>query len=192
MNHSISRRFSWLNLLIIASVVLITLASCSSEPDQPNYVEVQHRVLNSGDELPAIRGDSIFEITGSVVSDSAFPVDTSILESIGTIKYSVEDPYENETVEYEGVLLESLFDQFGGEASTEVAITAIDDYVQTIPRADAEKWPIILALKVNGAYAPEDHRGPSMIVYPYDQFPELEPTQYDPFWIWQIKSMSFN
>jgi hypothetical protein len=192
MHHSISRRFSWLNLLIIASVVIVTLASCSSEPDQPSYVEVQSRVLNSGDELPAMQGEAIFEVSGGTTGESATPVDKNILESLGTIKYSVNDPYENVTIEYEGVLLKTLFDQFGGEGSTEVAITAIDDYQQVIPRVDAEKWPIMLALKSNGAYAPKDNRGPSMIVYPYDQFPELDPTTYDPFWIWQIKNIRFN
>ena len=192
MHHSISRRFSWLNLLIIASVVIVTLASCSSEPDHPSYVGVQSRVLNSGDELPAMQCEAIFEISGGTTGDSATPVDRNILESLGMIKYSVDDPYENKSIEYEGVLLKNLFDQFGGEGSTEVAITAIDDYQQVIPRADAEKWPIILALKVDGAYAPKDHRGPSLIVYPYNDFPELEPTAYDQFWIWQIKNMSFN
>jgi len=29
-----------------------------------------------------------------------------------------------------------------------------------------------------------------MIVYPYDSYPELDPSTYDPFWIWQIANIT--
>jgi hypothetical protein len=148
--------------------------------------------LNPGDQIPAAQGETILEVSGGTVGETTISIDTETLESLGTIKYTINDPYEEEVVEYEGVLLETLFDQFGDENSTEVHIVAINDYAETIPRTHVEKWPVMVALKANGIYASSDHRGPSMIIYPYDQFPEINPTTHDRFWVWQIKSMSFN
>jgi hypothetical protein len=87
VHHSISRRFSWLNLLIIASVVLITLARCSSESDQPSYVEVQSKVPTSVDEIPTIQGETIFDISNGVLtgdySPNAFSLMLSMLAVLG-------------------------------------------------------------------------------------------------------------
>jgi hypothetical protein len=189
--HSISSRFSLFNYAILAGVVLVVLASCSVSTE-PDYVEVKSRTLRSGDEIPTVAGDTVLALSGGTIGESRLNADVQLLESIGTVSYSVNDPYENRPVEYEGVLLESLFDQFGGAAATGVTITAIDDYQQVISRVDAEKWPIILALKADGEYAKRNHRGPSMIIYPYDQYSELEPTKYDPQWVWQIAGINFN
>ena len=54
--------------------------------------------------------------------------------------------------------METLFDQFGDSETTSVFIKAIDDYQQEISRVDAEKWPILLALKADGSkmFAPKD------------------------------------
>lgn len=172
-------RSTFLALAILGATLLF---GCSSERD-PDYLDVKPRTLNVGDPIMRIR---------SGVNDTPFDVDISILESLGTVSYSVDDPYELTDVEYEGVLLSVLFEQFGGAESKSVTILAIDDYTQTIPRDHIEKWPLLLALKANGSYSPRSHRGPVMIIYPYDQYPELDPTIYDPFWVWQISDMPFN
>ncbi|MBN4064684.1 hypothetical protein JYU04_03000 [Dehalococcoides mccartyi] len=190
MSKSAPLRSGRLRLLVIIFALAITLTGCASEI--AHFEDVHTRTLNFGDEIPEIQGNPILSISGGALADSKQPADIRMLESLGTIKYSVDDPYDNEIVEYEGVPLKTIFDQFGGPDSTNIIITATDDYQQIIPRADADKWPIILALKVNGAYAPNDHRGPSMIIYPYDQFSELEPTKYDQFWVWQIKTIEFS
>lgn len=190
MQNSIPHKVSWLNLAIILVVIAMVSVGCESEPQ--TYETVQDRTLVPGGEVPTLLGNPIVAITGGAVSGDAQLADVRILESLGTVKYSVNDPYENKEIEYEGVLLQNLFEQFGGEGSTKITITATDDYQQEISRADAEKWPIMLALKADGAYAPKEHRGPSMIVYPYDQFSELEPTEYDQFWVWQIETLEFS
>ncbi|MEE8046042.1 MAG: hypothetical protein V3T49_04305 [Dehalococcoidia bacterium] len=191
MHLSISSRSSFSNYAILAAVIFFVLSACATS-NEPDYVEVKERTLHSGDEIPATSGTTIVSFSGGSIGDGEIAVDIQILESIGTVKYSVDDPYENRLIEYEGVLLRSLFDQFADSESASVTITAIDDYQQVIPRVDAEKWPIILAIKSDGEYTTRDHRGPSMIIYPYDQFSELEQAIYDPFWVWQIAHISFD
>ena len=150
------------------------------------------RTLNAGDQVPAVTRDQILTIAVGIIGQSEIVADNGLLESVGTIKYTVYDPYENRAVEYEGILLESLFDQFGSTDTTDITVTAMDDYQQVVQRADAEKWLIILALKADGEYAQREHRGPSMIIYPYDDYPELSPSVYDPFWVWQVANITFN
>ncbi|MDG0866659.1 molybdopterin-dependent oxidoreductase [Candidatus Lucifugimonas marina] len=190
MNYSfVSIRFSWLNLAILVSVVLVTLVSCTTETE-PDYTEVLPRTLTRGEEIPAATGDTIFTLNAVATGNEPIDIDISLLESLGTVKYTVEDPYENRQVEYEGVLVETVLDQFGGSNTTGITLTAIDDYQQTIPIDHVEEWPVLLALKSDGEYAPRSHRGPAMIVYPYDSYPELDPSTYDPFWIWQIANIT--
>jgi hypothetical protein len=190
LHNSILLRFGWLNLLILSAVIGTVLTACADEKEA-DYAQVLPRTLDAGDKLPAALGETVLTLSGGTVGSTPINVDTALLESLGTVKYSVNDPYENKPIEYEGILLTTLLDQFGKASSSEIVITAIDDYQQNIPRTDAEKWPIILALKVDGVYAARDHRGPSMIIYPYDNYSELEPTTYDPFWVWQIANISF-
>jgi hypothetical protein len=190
MHNAIPLRFGWLNLLILSAVIALALSACVTEKEA-DYAEVLPRTLDSGDELPAALGETILTLSGGTIGSTPIVVDVALLESLGTIKYNVDDPYENRSVQYEGILLTALLDQFANTKSGEITITAIDDYQQTITRVDAEKWPIILALKVDGKYATRAHRGPSMIIYPYDSYPELEPSIYDPFWVWQIANINF-
>ena len=191
MYRSILSRFKWLNFALVAILVTLAQASCSP-PETPDYIEVLPRTLNVGDELPTLIDNAIIEISGGTIGESPVNVNISLLEAMGTVKYSVYDPYELREVEYEGVLLATLFDQFGGVDADSVAILAIDDYLQTIPREHTEKWPVLLALKTDGNYAQRSHRGPAMIIYPYDKYRELDPTTFDPLWVWQISHMTFN
>jgi hypothetical protein len=191
MHYAIPNRFSLLNFLVLSVVLTLIFTGCATTTE-PDFVEVRPRSLQTGDELQIPLGNKILSLSGGTLGDKQIDADIPLLQSLGIVKYSVNDPYEKADIEYEGVLLETLFDQFGGAESTTMTITASDDYRQTISRVDAEKWPIMLALKADGNYAPSDHRGPSMIVYPYDQYPELEPTAYDHLWVWQITSIAFS
>ena len=187
-----NRSYFALSMALMLAVLLISALSACSFSSSPDYIVSEARTLNRGDEIPALSGKKIVELSGGNLGNSALDADYSLLESLGTVVYDVNDPFESQIIEYEGVLLSTLFDQFGGASTTSVTFTANDDYQQDILIEDAEKWPIILATKVNGEYPPTDLRGPLMIVYPYDQYPELDPSRYDLFWIWQISNIKFN
>jgi hypothetical protein len=190
LKRNFTRNIFGVTALIILSTALLSCASTIAPP-----VMVQPGTLRAGDTLPALIGPEILSLGGRLSESANAPtiaVDLSILEHVGTVRYSVNDHYEQQVVEYEGVLLAKLFDQFAHFDATSVTIQATDDYRQTISRADAEKWPILLALRADGNLVDPSHRGPSMIVYPYDQYSELEPADYDPFWVWQIELLTFS
>ncbi len=87
----------------MVSVVLVTLVSCTTETE-PDYTEVLPRTLTRGEEIPAATGDTIFTLNAVATGNEPIDIDISLLESLGTVKYTVEDPYENRQVEYEGDL----------------------------------------------------------------------------------------
>ena len=73
--------------------------------------------------------------------------------------------------------------------ATTLNIVALNDYAIDVPISDLRAYPVIFAMQANGDYMPVSTRGPAMLVYPYAEFPQLDPAIYNDFWIWQIKSI---
>jgi hypothetical protein len=63
-------------------------------------------------------------------------------------------------------------DLVGARANGQVL--ALNDYTTIVPLDDFRKFPVILALKMNGEYMRIRDKGPLFIVYPYDSSPELQ------------------
>nr|VUD34293.1 oxidoreductase [Raoultella sp. NCTC 9187] len=53
-------------------------------------------------------------------------------------------------------------------------VIALNDYTTIVPIDDFHKFPVILALKMNGEYMRVRDKGPLFIVYPYDSSPDLQ------------------
>ena len=60
----------------------------------------------------------------------------------------------------------------------------------TLRVEDIRRWPILLAIQMEGERLPVVKKGPTKIVFPYDAHPEIDPSKYDPLWIWQVKTMT--
>ena len=50
---------------------------------------------------------------------------------------------------------------------------ALDGYAPELDLADLEKYPVILAIKKDGKYLGVGDRGPTWIIYPRNDYPEL-------------------
>jgi hypothetical protein len=68
----------------------------------------------------------------------------------------------------------------------------LDDYQVDIPFAEIEKWPILLATRMNGEYMSIENSGPTRIIFPYHAYPEIDSIKYDDLWVWNIRSMEIN
>jgi len=55
--------------------------------------------------------------------------------------------------------------------------------------ADIQKWPILLALQTNGEYMTVEFNGPTRIIFPFDDYKEIDQVAYKDLWIWNIKAM---
>jgi hypothetical protein len=180
--------------LLFCCVLLTLVAACGSTPATPDavYKKVSDATLKGGDPVPAPAQDVVLTVTGAIGTtnaDDAIEMDLPTIESVGLVDYTVNDPFENKVITYQGVLMSDLLKVWQVDASaTTLHLVALNDYSVDVPIADIQKYPIIFALKSEGEYMPVATHGPAMLVYPYDHF-EFDKAIYNDFWIWQIKSI---
>ncbi|KOC90172.1 oxidoreductase [Winslowiella iniecta] len=73
--------------------------------------------------------------------------------------------------------------------SGEIRVFAWDDYSYTMPVAELLQYNVILAYKKNGSYIDISALGPYVIIYPRDDYPELETLDVNAKTVWQIKTL---
>src|SRR5690606_40451332 len=59
-------------------------------------------------------------------------------------------------------------------SGTRLYITALNEYRAQLPVSDTAKYDVILARRINGHPLRVRDRGPTFIVYPFDQDPDLK------------------
>ena len=121
-----------------------------------------------------------------------FRFDLDALEKLGLIRYTSKNIWYDKPVTYEGVLGSKLLDFIGvPPGATKMKMRALNDYVVKIPIEDFRRWPVMLALKLNGKYMSVREKGPIWVVYPNHLHPELDSRSYQGKWIWQLMEISF-
>jgi hypothetical protein len=162
--------------------------------DSPEYTVVRDATLAPSDTVPAPTGEVVLTITGAISTtnaDGALEFDLELLESLQLIEYTTSDlQAEGGDATFTGVLLEDVLALAGAEGATNLTATALNDYSVDIPTVDLEH-AVMVATSVNGERMSVERYGPTRIVYPYESG-DLDPTVYDPRWIWQLASIEVN
>ena len=55
--------------------------------------------------------------------------------------------------------------------------------------ADFQRYPVILAYRMNGELLKVREKGPLWIIYPQDEFPALKNKETQAKWVWQVKEL---
>lgn len=71
-------------------------------------------------------------------------------------------------------------------AGTEILAIALNDYEVVIPLSDFERFDVIAALEMDGETLTPRDKGPIWIVYPRDDYAELQDIRFDYRWVWQL------
>jgi hypothetical protein len=111
-----------------------------------------------------------------------------MLEALGVQKLTTSSAWTSGPTEFEGVLASAVLDAVAAEG-TAVHATALNDYAVTIPIDELRRYPVLLALKMNGQYLKIMDKGPIWIVYPRDQYREFQDSLTDKKWIWQLHEL---
>jgi hypothetical protein len=90
--------------------------------------------------------------------------------------------------QFSGPLLSDLMAAVGATGS-QLRIVAINDYATTLPFADIENYPVILASRHNGETMSVRSKGPLFVIYPFDEFPELRNEVYFARSAWQVATI---
>ena len=139
-------------------------------------------------DIPKPDGTPLLIITGKITKTNVggeAQLDRKTLQLIGMEKLTTSNQFEPGVHTYEGVLLGNLL-TFLGATGTRLIATALDGYSVEIPRHDAERYPVIIAMIRNGQPMTVRDRGPLWIIYPIDQFKELKDEKYSSRSIWQL------
>jgi hypothetical protein len=179
-------------LIIVCALVI---AACSSPvASQAPYVEIAAATIADTDPLPPPNGEVILTVAGAVSKTNGgdtIELDLATIEQMGLVRYVVHDPWLDDDLEFTGVLLTAFLDAVGAAPdATTLTFHAIDDYEVHISLADVERWPIMLATRTNGQPMSLEEKGPTRVVFPYDQFPEIDQLVYKDLWIWNIDTVT--
>lgn len=179
--------------LAILTFTVLLLSGCIVPVASDNiYDVIAPGTLMPGQSIPAPENAEILTVSGKVGvtnQGDTIVMDRKTIESVGLVEYDVHDPFEDQSVLYRGVLMSELLKLWQvGDDATVVRFTALNDYQIDVPIEDFYEYPVLLALQADGVYMEPDYRGPSMLVYPLNDY-KFDLTTNKRRWIWQIKSI---
>ena len=138
--------------------------------------------------LPDPSGEVLLTITGATSArnvDGGSHFDRAMLESLGVVELRTSTPWTDGVGTFRGVLMSDLLDRIGAKGEIAHAL-ALNDYEVEIPTQDFYRYPVLLAFEMNGKPLTSRDKGPLWIVYPRDDFAELEALDTDHKMIWQL------
>jgi hypothetical protein len=115
--------------------------------------------------------------------------DLAMLESLPRREVRTENPWEEGTAVYEGVLLRDLLNSVEANG-TVLRIAALNDYSAEMDVEDTETIDVILAFKRNGKYMPIREKGPLFVVFPFSDQPSLKVQQRFAQSVWQVSRIT--
>lgn len=90
---------------------------------------------------------------------------------------------------FSGPLLADIL-KLAGAHGSQIEVHTLDDYTETIPVSDCDRYGVIVAYSMNGKRLKVSDFGPLFIIYPRDAFPtELSGSDADSKFVWQIKGL---
>jgi hypothetical protein len=146
--------------------------------------------LQAGD-LPKPAGPVILTVGGAISHTNApgrAEFDRAMLEDLGLVRLRTWTPWTEGEPEFEGVPAQRLMEAVGATGS-EVRAVALNDFESTIPLADFERYPVLLAITMDGQQLRVRDKGPIWIVYPWSDHPELDDMPTRRKSVWQLRSL---
>ena len=172
---------------IACALPLLTACGGKESAAPESFTVVAPASLAGDSELVSAKGDVV--VTVMRAGEKPLTLDLRTIEQLREVSYRVRDPYAKREITYSGVLFSDLLEHLGSKAlPAKIRLSAWDDYAVTITLADARRWPVMLATRMDGKRMALRDGGPTRIVFPYHAF-TIDPTRYNDQWIWSIKQI---
>lgn len=142
-------------------------------------------------ELSRPAGPELLTVTGKIEnmnSDGAALLDEGILSTFPKHRIETRTPWTDGVASFDGVLLSDVLAAVGACGNSLFA-EAINGYRIELPISDAEKFGVLLAMRMNGRPLSRRDKGPLWMVYPRDSFDEIRDERYDSRWVWQLNKL---
>lgn len=134
-----------------------------------------HTGSTAAQNLPRPTGTVVLSVSGQISNTNApgrADFDRAMLEALGISSIEATSPWTDGRRKFHGVLARDLMLAVGAQGQL-VTATGQDDYSVDIPASDFMRYPVLLALQMDGKYLHIRNQGPVLIVYPRDDYTEL-------------------
>lgn len=141
--------------------------------------------------LPEAATPVLLEVTGKISVTSggvAARFDREMLNALPQHRLETYTDWTEGPQVFEGPLLADVLERVGAYGATLRAI-ALNDYQVEIPRADAEDYPVVLALRHNGAPMSVRDKGPIWIIYPNPNPAAAIASPHNDKSVWQLRRL---
>lgn len=141
--------------------------------------------------LPQPEGRIVLSITGAIDStnaDSRADFDMAMLQAMPAHTIRTSTPWTDGVTEFTGVKAQVVLDKVGARGEYVDAV-ALNDYQFEIPVTDVERYPVLLAYRMNGERLRIRDKGPLWVVYPLDAHPELRNEETHSKMVWQLRRL---
>jgi len=136
-------------------------------------------------------GTPLLKVSGDIgvtnVGDQAW-FDRDMLEALPQGTITTHLPWFDGASVYRGPLLEGLLDAVQARG-TELRVSALNDFVASVPVQDASTFSLVLAMWRDGERLEVRNQGPLFVIYPFDQHPEIYNAVYLTRSVWQVESI---
>jgi hypothetical protein len=134
----------------------------------------------------------LLTVTGKVPApngpDGTATFDIGLLERLPRHSFTTKTPWYAKPRKFTGVLLRDLLDAVGS-APARLNATALNDYRVEIPPEDVARGTAMLAYLLDDEPMSVRQKGPLVIIYPFDDKPELRNAVHYSRAIWQLRSL---
>lgn len=145
--------------------------------------------------LPYPAGAVILEVSGDIsIGNAKTPdggwlarFDLEMLDALGDSRFRTTTPWDSART-YSGPAGSVLLDRLGA-GGKDIIADALNDYSASIPRSDFMARGAILATRVDGRPMTVRDKGPIFVVYPFDDRPELNRTEFFQRSVWQLSRL---
>ncbi len=142
--------------------------------------------------LAAPTGPVVLTVTGNITKPNAGKqavFDLTMIASLPQHSFTTQTPWYSTPVKFTGPKLSDVLAAVGAQGK-EIQAVALNNYQITIPVTDTQRYPVVMAWKINDQPIPIRAKGPLFIAYPYDTDAALRTAQYHERSIWQLKQLN--
>ncbi|SBS31375.1 Oxidoreductase molybdopterin binding domain protein [Marinomonas aquimarina] len=143
--------------------------------------------------LEAPTGRVILTVSGNITetnSAQGAQFDRDMLLALGVDEMVTETPWTEGINTFSGPRLSALLSAVGAAATSNLSVTALNDYSANVPAKDAYDHNIMLAMDMNGDRMSVRDKGPIFVLYPFAEDPSLNNEVIHNRSVWQVKSIT--
>lgn len=137
-------------------------------------------------------GKVVLTVSGTLADPNdggAASFDLALLQTLPRQSFSTRTPWYPKPRKFTGVPLRDLLAAVGAPPGATLRAVALNDYRVEIPADDVSRRGAMLAYLLDDKPMSVREKGPLVVIYPFDDMPELRTAVHYSRAIWQLRSL---